>query len=156
MSAPLVFQQEVQAPVTRLSRAQMWTALLDKIKHPEKYVGSRDVKIVGETADYVDREMTVGPPDHPMVIKERITWSEAEGTVTFTEHNNAEKTGHVENHLEAGEDGQLRLRYVFDWHWNEKADRAAVEKQVAVFKGLGNKPVVDTIRAAEEANGIKQ
>ena len=151
MSAPLVFQKTIST-TTRLSRQQMWKALYNKIKHPEKYVGSRDVKITSETADYVDREQTVGPPDAPMVIKERITWDEQKGVVVFTEHNNEEKTGSVENRLEDGDGGQVKVVFVFDWHWTDKADRKAVEAQIKQFDQAGDKAVKDTVKAAEEEN----
>jgi len=131
----------------------MWTALYNKIRHPEKYVGSRDVKITGETADCVDREQTVGPPDHPMVIKERITWDEAKGVVVFTEHNNEEKTGSAENRIE-DDNGVVKVTFVFDWQWTDKADRKAVEAQIKEFEQAGDKPVKDTIKAAEEESAV--
>ena len=152
MSSPLVFQKTISA-TTKLNRQQMWKALYNKIKHPEKYVGSRDVKITGETPTYVDREQTVGPPDHPMVIKERITWSESEGVVTFTEHNNEQKTGSVVNRIEQDDNsGIVTVVFVFDWHWTDKADRKAVEAQIKQFEQAGDKAVKDTVKAAEEEN----
>ena len=152
MSSPLIYQNTISA-TTRLTRQQMWTALVNKIKHPEKYVGSRDVKIVGETPEYVDREMSVGPPAHPMVIKERITWDESKGLVIFTERNNEEKTGSVENRL-TEEDGVVKVTFVFDWEWTDKANREQTQAMIAKFREMGNKPVEDTVRAAEEDNGL--
>ena len=153
-SSPLVFQKRMSA-TTRLTRQQMWTALVHKIKHPERYVGSRDVNIVADTPQYVDREMTVGPPDHPMVIKERITWDEAKGVVVFSEHNNEEKTGSVENQLTEDDKGVVTVTFVFDWHWTDKANREQVEKLIKQFDQAGDKAVKDTVKAAEEENGLK-
>ena len=155
MSAPLVYQNTIST-TTRLSRGQMWTALYNKIRHPEKYVGSRDVKLTADTADYVDREMTVGPPAHPMLIKERITWDEQRGLVVFTERNNPEKTGSVENRLEEDDNGVVRVTFVFDWHWTDKANPETVRAMIKQFEQMGDKAVKDTVRAAEEENGLDQ
>ena len=154
MSSPLVYQKTISA-TTHLTRAQMWQSLVNKIRHPERYVGSRDVKITADTPQYVDREQTVGPPHAPMVIKERITWDEHAGLVTFTEHNNEQKTGSVENRI-TEHDGTVTVTFVFDWHWTDKADRKAVEAQIKQFEQAGDKAVKDTVKAAEEDVAKKQ
>lgn len=153
MSASALVLQKRMSATTRLSRQQMWSSLLNKIKHPEKYVGSRDVKIVADTPEYIDREMTVGPPHQPMVIKERITWDESKGVVVFAERDNPEKTGSVENWLEE-ENGVVRVTFVFDWQWTDKANPAQVAGFLKMFEGLGDKGVKDTVKAAEEENGL--
>lgn len=153
MSSDLLFQKRMST-TTRLTRAQMWSSLVNKIRHPEKYVGSRDVKIVADTPHYVDREMTVGPPQAAQVIKERITWDEGKGVVVFTERENDEKTGSVQNIIEEGDDGVVTVTFVFDWQWTDKANPEQVRKFIAMMEGVGDKGVKDTVKAAEEESGL--
>ena len=119
----------------------LWGMLVEKIKHPDKFLPAKNVKIEGEGPGYVDRYMEVGD----RVFRERITWDEATGTVKFAARDGADLT--VWNVLKAseGQEGVYNLRF-FDTNLDGSADPP---KDLAVptdkFKGA-----VDGMKAQAE------
>jgi len=152
--APPSFRKTITVPIN-VSREVMYKALLDKIRHPERYIQARDVKILGEGADYVDREMTVGPPTAPMMERERITWDDVEQSVTFTSVDNPQKEGVVKN-IVSEDGGKFYLTFTLDWQWKPDCDRAKALAFIAAIDASGDKGVRATANAAEQLHSTSQ
>jgi hypothetical protein len=131
--------QPINAP-----RATIWAGLVDKIRHPEKFVGATDVVIVEEGPDFVRREMSA----LGQRMKERITWDEEKGLVTFTFDNDPFKTGCVTNLIEEKE-GQTFLTFTFEVHWTDAAPQAMKEGMEANLKKSAASAVSKSIAVIE-------
>jgi hypothetical protein len=74
--------------------------------------------------------MTVGPPDHPETMHERITWDESAGVVTFRARNDPDKEGVVIHCVEQKE-GVDVITFTFDWRFKEHVPQAKVSQQLS-------------------------
>jgi hypothetical protein len=110
-----------------------------QIDHPEKYVGCRDVHSEdGKDSDgtpYVDRVMTVGPPERSDKMHERITWDEAKGIVTFRGRNDPDKESIVYHFVEQKE-GVDVITFIFDFRFKEHVPQAKVSRISSVVVSL--------------------
>ena len=127
-STPRVFHFSESQPINA-PRSVIWAGLVEKIRHPEKFVGATDVVIVEEGSDFVRREMSALGNR----MKERITWDEKKGLVTFTFENDPFKTGAVTNLIEE-KDGKTYLTFSFEVHWTDKATPEMIEGMEANIK----------------------
>jgi hypothetical protein len=132
-----------------------WNCLYDKVRHPEKYVGSRDVKwrdVKTEAGvDAVDREMTVGPPAHPQVMRERITWDEKTGTVKFQiRDDDPDKSGCVINQLHDVEGLQV-LTFTFNVTFKSHVPQEEIDGFRKQLNESGPGAVGRTVNAIKEA-----
>jgi len=101
--------------VCHAPRTLLWKALMNKIRHPERYTGSRDVKIVSEGSDFLFREVSVGPRDHEHILREKVTWDESESGVRFTLYDDEMKHGYVENSITTDASGNNCLSVSCHW-----------------------------------------
>lgn len=102
------YTAEINAPVELV-----WSVILDKIKHPEKYTpGVKDVKILDEGVEdgtpWVLREMSV--PGPPFPLKERLTYSTSEMLGKSTLLDNPKMTGSIYNKVHV-KDGKVSLEF---------------------------------------------
>jgi len=100
-----------------------------QVRHPEKYVGSRDVVCKDTTVEgrpAVERDMVAGPPNAPQKMMETITWDEHSGLVTFAfRSEDPDKTGAVTNLLHH-EMGLQLLTFTFNMHFKHDVPQAKV------------------------------
>jgi len=128
----------------------VWKVLMDKIRAPEKYTGSRDVHIDADTPEYVDRRMTVGPPSDPMLIQERITWDATRGEVKFSTLNDPTKEGFVLNAIGSNEQGQTTLTFTFDWSFKPDAPDTLFQQLQTNLPNMAQQAVEKTAQFAEQ------
>lgn len=97
----------VNAPVETV-----WNLLIDKIRHPERYVpGVTRVTILEASDAGVLREMTAGG----LKVTERITQDAERREVVFTLVDHPVYMGQVVNRIAVGRDGRPVLEYVMNW-----------------------------------------
>lgn len=105
-----------------------------QIREPQLFIPVTDVVVVKDTPTYVIREATapLGGPGG-MRMKERITWDEKAGTVTFTAEDDPLKDGQVVNRIDTLPDGSMTLTFTFNFQFKPSAPQQAFE---GMEKGL--------------------
>jgi hypothetical protein len=70
------------ALVAGVTQAQLWAVVKDYIRHPEEYLGAKDVQILQDTPEFVDRKLFL--PEANNTVQDRMTWSDQNMTVRAT------------------------------------------------------------------------
>lgn len=133
-------QEFVNAPVEKI-----WQLLIDKIKHPDKYVpGVKEVVILEEQNHLVHRRMLLSKDGIEKSIEEFITWSEETKTVIFKLVNDRLFDGYVINQiLECGD--KVLLDYTLNWTLKEGVSLPNLDTENSIREA-----VLQTKKLAEE------
>ncbi|MCE3273536.1 AtaL-like protein [Ramlibacter sp.] len=100
----------------RTSIETLWALLVDKIRHPDRYIdGVEEVEILQESGPLaIERRMHVRSSSHVTAVREQIVADEATHTVLFKLQGDPVFTGWVLNVIH--EDGEhLELEYTMHW-----------------------------------------
>jgi hypothetical protein len=122
------FSTVVNAPLTTV-----WALLLDKVEHPERYIGAvQESSIQERYSDGVLREMRTAQ----MRLLERITIDEPSHTIIFTLVDHPKFVGSIRNTVEVNpqDSGTATSLLTFEIDWqarqseaNNDADNAMIE-----------------------------
>ncbi len=116
--------------------ALVWSLLLEKIEHPERFVGARDVRIVRRLDDRaVERVMRIGPVDSPRELHEVISYDDATRTVIFKLLDDPRHVGIVTNTV-FEEGGVVRVGFTMSWVPREGGDDTTPETAVMIRRAV--------------------
>ncbi|QLC24869.1 DUF1857 family protein [Parasphingopyxis algicola] len=128
--------------------AKLWDMLIDKIRHPDKFVpGVVSVEVVQEFGPTsIERKMVVRQGDTEKVVSELITADEATKTVIFKLKDDPIYTGYVANVI-FEENGVVELDYTLHWTAKDPANEPPAPNMSEAIKGA----VLHTKELAEQA-----
>ncbi|WP_350286968.1 AtaL-like protein [uncultured Croceitalea sp.] len=114
------------------TESKLWTLLVDKIRHPEKYISEvLEVEIVSDKDNVVHRKMLIQRGDGKKTIEELITWNEDTGTVMFKMINDPVVNGYVVNQI-LGTANDLYLDYTMNWFTKDGSPLPKEQMQIAI------------------------
>ncbi|WP_299670293.1 AtaL-like protein [uncultured Polaribacter sp.] len=91
--------------IVKATQEEIWALLLDKIRHPEKYIAEvLEVEIISDKDNVVHRKMRLQQGDKEKNMEELIIWNEVTGTVIFKMINDPFINGYVVNQILGIED----------------------------------------------------
>src|SRR5690606_2426484 len=95
----------------------IWTVLLDRIEHPDRYMGGvESFRFTENTEDYAVREVTM---PGGMILAEKITIDERQGAVCYQLLDHPLFEGHVYNELIPPDPTEPKakpiVRFRMDW-----------------------------------------
>jgi hypothetical protein len=112
----------------------IWTVLLDRIENPQRYmVGISNCLFPENTDDFAVREIHMGE-ESAVVLTERITIDEPQGTVAYELQNHPMFEGFVYNKLipPAQDDAKALPVVLFEMDWKPKNNEASQAEAAAL------------------------
>lgn len=142
------FSTPVNAPLETV-----WTMLLDKVEHPQRYIGAVQHTAIHErSSDGVLREMQTPQ----MRLMERITIHESSHTITFTLVDHPQFIGAIHNivaaHPQESAASPVVLTFAIDWtaRQPEADDDADIALAETLKQALWDTKALAEARAAQD------